>query len=212
MNQMQFQFITHHTDNYSYYDSAYLALEGGCRWIQLRMKESHPDEIEQEAYRIQALCKRYNAVLILNDHVLLAKKIQADGVHLGKTDMPVAEARELLGKDFIIGGTANSFGDLKLHYESGADYIGLGPFRYTSTKKNLSSLLGLKGYQDITLCMRAGNIRIPVVAIGGINKEDIPDILDSGLTGIALSGSILKADNPIEETKQIVATINRYKK
>lgn len=201
---MELQFITHFTDQYTYYDSARMALEGGCRWIQLRMKDSSMDEIEKEAIRLQALCKEYHATFIIDDHVELVKKLHVDGVHLGKNDMPIAEVRKILGKDFIIGGTANTFEDVKYHYEAGADYIGMGPFRYTTTKKNLSPLLGLQGYAAILSRMKEEGINIPVVAIGGITKEDIPDIMRTGVSGIALSGTILRADNPVEETRSIM--------
>ena len=145
---MELQFITHFTDRYSYYDSARLALEGGCRWIQLRMKDASPEEREQEAVRIQELCRTYEATFIIDDDVELVKKLKADGVHLGKNDMPIAEARHILAKDFIIGGTANTFDDVVSHYRAGADYIGCGPFRFTTTKKNLSPILGLEGYRS----------------------------------------------------------------
>ena len=126
---MELQFITHYTDRYTYFDSARMALEGGCRWIQLRMKDASPEEVEQEALRVQDLCRQYGATFIIDDHVELVEKLHADGVHLGKKDMPIAEARRILGPDFIIGGTANTFEDVRMHYEAGADYIGCGPFR-----------------------------------------------------------------------------------
>lgn len=201
---MILQFITHHTDRYSYYDSAHMALEGGCRWIQLRMKDTPVYEIEKEAFKIQSLCKKYGATFIIDDQVELVQKIQADGVHVGKNDMPVSEVRKILGKKFIVGGTANTFEDVKMHYEAGASYIGCGPFRFTTTKKNLSNLLGLDGYTNIVTRMKAEHIDIPIVAIGGITHKDIPAIMNTGITGIALSGSILRADNPIEETRRII--------
>lgn len=201
---MELQFITHFTDTYSYFDSARMALEGGCRWIQLRMKGASPEEIEQDALRIQNLCKSYGATFMIDDHVELVKKVRADGVHLGKNDMPVAEARKILGKDFIIGGTANTFEDVKMHYEAGADYIGCGPFRFTTTKKNLSPVLGLEGYRSIVLQMKEKGIDLPIVAIGGITFEDIPAIMETGVNGIALSGTILQATDPVAETRRIV--------
>ena len=204
---MKLQFITHFTDTYSYYDAAKLALEGGCRWIQLRMKDASDDEVERMAIRVQALCKEYGATFLLDDRVELAKKLHADGVHLGKNDMPIAEARKLLGKDFIIGGTANTFEDIKAHYEAGADYIGCGPFRFTTTKKNLSPILGLEGYANIVRQMKEHHIDLPIVAIGGITLEDIPDIMKTGVTGIALSGTILRAKDPVEETRKINALL-----
>lgn len=204
---MDLQFITHFTDRYSYYDSARMALEGGCRWIQLRMKDATPEEVRTEAIRVQALCKEYGATFIINDQVELVKELHADGVHLGKKDMPIAEARQILGKDFIIGGTANTFEDVQMHYQAGADYIGCGPFRFTTTKKNLSPILGLDGYSSIVSQMKAAGINLPIVAIGGITYDDIPAIMQTGVTGIALSGTILRADNPVDETHRILEAI-----
>lgn len=201
---MELQFITHFTNQYSYFDSARIALEGGCRWIQLRMKDASIREVECEAVRIQALCRQYGATFIIDDHVELAKKLGADGVHLGKKDMPIMDARKILGKDFLIGGTANIFEDVKMHYNAGANYIGCGPFRFTTTKKNLSPVLGLEGYRDILSQMKKESISLPVIAIGGITYDDIPDILQTGVSGIALSGTILRATNPIEEMRRIL--------
>lgn len=202
---MELQFITHFTEKYSYFDAAHLALEGGCRWIQLRMKEASEAEVEAEAIRVRDLCRKYGATFIIDDHVALAKKVQADGVHLGKNDMPIEEARRILGDAFIIGGTANTFEDVKRHWQAGANYIGCGPFRFTTTKKNLSPILGLEGYRQILQQMKAAGITLPVVAIGGITYEDIPDILQTGVSGIALSGSILRAENPVEEVRRILS-------
>ena len=100
------QFITHQTEKYSYLDSARMALEGGCKWIQLRMKEAPLEEVEAVALQLQQMCREYESILILDDHVELAIKLEVDGVHLGKMDMPVAEARQRMGEQFIIGGTA----------------------------------------------------------------------------------------------------------
>jgi len=208
MNTMNLQFITHFTERYSYFDSAKLALEGGCRWIQLRMKDAPKEIVEAEAVRVQQLCKEYGATFIIDDHVRLVKKLGADGVHLGKNDMPIAEARCFLGKKFIIGGTANTFDDVYQHVRSGADYIGMGPFRYTTTKKNLSPVLGLHGYNEILTKMKTKEINIPVVAIGGITINDIKDVMRTGVSGIALSGSILNANSPVDETRWIINKIN----
>ena len=198
------QFITHYTDRYSYADSARLALEGGCRWIQLRMKEASTDELLQTGREVQALCRQYGATFILDDHVELVDELEADGVHLGKNDMPIAEARRILGSKALIGGTANTFDDVRRHYESGADYIGCGPFRYTTTKQNLSPILGLEGYTDIVRRMREAAIPLPIVAIGGITKADIPALMQTGISGIALSGSVLRAEHPVEEMKGLL--------
>lgn len=211
MNNYRLQFITHCTDRYSYVDSARIALEGGCRWIQLRMKDADESLLEETALVVQKMCKDYGATFIIDDNVHLVKKIKADGVHLGKNDMPIAEAREILGDDFIIGGTVNCFEDILKNLSSTAlaqkpkvNYFGCGPFRFTSTKKNLAPILGLEGYENIIRNMKRNNINIPLVAIGGITKDDISDILKTGVDGIALSGSILRAENPVEEMRSIV--------
>lgn len=198
------QFITHQTELYSYFESARMALEGGCKWIQLRMKEAPLEEVEAVALQLKPICKEHEAILIIDDHVELVKKLEVDGVHLGKNDMPISQARQILGEAFIIGGTANNFEDVVQHYRAGADYLGIGPFRFTTTKKNLSPVLGLEGYATILSQMKEAHIELPVVAIGGITYEDIPDILRTGVNGIALSGTILRAENPVEETRRIL--------
>lgn len=206
-DQVKLQFITHFTERYDYLDGARMALEGGCRWIQLRMKDAPLDEVEAMALPVQTLCRRYGAIFVIDDHVELVKKIGADGVHLGKNDMPVDEARQILGSDFIIGGTANTFDDIRRLHQAGADYIGCGPFRFTETKKNLSPVLGLQGYRDIVRQMRQNGIDLPIVAIGGITLPDIPEILGTGVTGIALSGMILHAPDPVAMMEQVVSAM-----
>lgn len=168
------------------------------------MKHASDEEVEKVAQEVQKLCRTYGATFLIDDRVELVHKLKADGVHLGKNDMPIAEARNILGKDFIIGGTANTFDDVRSHYEAGADYIGCGPFRFTTTKEKLSPILGLEGYQSIVQQMKAEGINLPIVAIGGITLEDIPAIMQTGVTGIALSGTILRAENPVEETEKII--------
>lgn len=211
MTEISLQFITHFTERYSYLDSVRIALEGGCKWIQLRMKEATPETIIPVAEEAMCLCRKHGATFIIDDHVELVKQIGADGVHLGKNDIPIAEARKLLGHNFIIGGTANSFEDVQKHHEDGADYIGCGPFRFTTTKKNLSPVLGLEGYQRIVSQMKEAGINLPLVAIGGITRDDLPSLIQTGITGIALSGSILRAENPIQEMKTIIQTIDLWK-
>lgn len=198
------QFITHTTDSISYEESALLALQGGCKWIQLRMKGATDDEVEPIARRLLKACHDQDATFVLDDRVELCKKIEADGVHLGKNDMPVNEAREVLGHNFIIGGTANTIDDIRQLKRRSADYIGCGPFRFTTTKEKLSPIIGLEGYRTIVEEMKKEEIRIPVCAIGGIELDDVMPILQTGIQGIAVSGAILRADNPIEMMKQFL--------
>ena len=200
----QVQFITHYTETISYLDSARIALKGGCRWIQLRMKDASDGEVETVAREVQSLCRDFGAFFVLDDRVELVKHLHADGVHLGKLDMPVEEARTYLGPEFIIGGTANTFDDVQRLHRAGADYIGCGPFRYTTTKKNLAPILGLEGYRAILSQMEEQAINLPIVGIGGIGADDIAELKTTGLNGIALSGSILRAQDPVGEMKRII--------
>lgn len=201
------QFITHSNNRYGYVDGARLALEGGCRWVQLRMKEATEVEFMAAAAEIGRLCKEHGATFVLDDHVEWVEKTGADGVHLGKNDMPINEARKILGSDKIIGGTANTFEDVERLYRQGADYIGCGPFRFTTTKKNLSPVLGLEGYQHIVDQMKSHGINLPIVAIGGILESDIKSILATGVSGIAVSGGILNAENPAEEMQRFLKLV-----
>lgn len=198
------QFITHQNDCIGYAEGAKMALEGGCKWIQLRMKDATDDEVRVVAAEIQPLCKQNEAIFLLDDRVELVRELHADGVHLGKNDMPVDEARRVLGEEFIIGGTANTFEDIERLASQGADYIGCGPFRFTTTKKNLAPVLGIEGYRDIIENMRRAGIDIPVVAIGGITASDIDDILATGVKGIAVSGSVLTAENPVAMMRTLI--------
>ena len=202
------QFISHFNDKYSYLDSIRLALDGGCEWVQLRMKDASEEEFLRNAHQARKLCDQYQATFIIDDHVELVRECGADGVHLGKNDMPIAEARRLLGDDLIIGGTANTFEDVLSHYRASANYIGCGPFRFTTTKKGLSPILGLEGYQDIVAKMKSQSIDIPIVAIGGITIDDIPSIMQTGVNGIALSGTVLNAPDPVQEMKRIMLMHN----
>ncbi len=211
LDSFQLQFISHQNEKMTYLDGIREALAGGCKWIQLRMKGATDEEVRPIALKVKKLCKEQNATFLIDDRVQLVKEVGADGVHLGKNDMPIAEARKILGDDFIIGGTANTFEDVKAHYEADADYIGCGPFRFTTTKEKLSPILGLEGYHEIIQKMKAENIDIPIVAIGGITKEDIPDIMKTGVNGIALSGSILNAKDPASETHDIMEKMKEFR-
>lgn len=198
------QFITHYTEKYTYLDSVKIALDGGCKWVQLRIKDATDADVLPIAVEAQKLCRDAEATFIIDDRVELVKELGADGVHLGLGDMPIAEARKILGDDFIIGGTANTFENVKAHYDASANYVGCGPFRFTTTKKKLSPVLGLEGYRSIVSKMKEQGIDIPIVAIGGITAADIASIMQTGVTGIALSGTVLRADDPVAEMRSVI--------
>lgn len=200
----QIQFISHFAPGITYSDSVRIALEGGCRWIQLRMKHASDEEFETVAQTAVRLCREYGATLIVDDRVDMVGRTGADGVHLGMNDMPVSEARKILGPGKIIGGTANTYDNIRFHAASGADYIGCGPFRHTDTKEKLAPILGLDGYGRILSEMRRDGLSLPVVGIGGVTAEDIPALAAAGLSGIALSGSVLRAADPVSEMRRVM--------
>ena len=205
------QFITHRNDRYDEISGTRAVLEGGCRWVQLRMKEATEEEFLRTGAEVGRLCRAFGATFLLDDRVELVHRLGADGVHLGKNDMPPREARALLSAGKIIGATANTFEDIERAAAQSADYIGLGPFRFTRTKQKLSPILGLEGYREILArCARAG-IRLPVVAIGGITADDIDSLMTTGIAGIALSGALLGAEDPAKETQKISDILKKYK-
>ncbi|HIT46677.1 MAG TPA: thiamine phosphate synthase [Candidatus Cryptobacteroides merdipullorum] len=208
MNMLQF--ITHKAGGYDELSGAEAVLKGGCRWVQLRMKDASDEEFIAVGRKLAELCRSFGARLILDDRVHLVGEIGADGVHVGKNDMPVDEVRRLLGPGFIVGATANSFDDIASAAARGADYIGLGPFRFTQTKRKLSPILGLEGYRQLMSESRAAGILLPVVAIGGINSADIPDIMATGVHGVAISGGLLRAEDTVTETRNILSELESY--
>lgn len=202
------QFISQETEKLTHLQGIQKACEAGVKWIQLRVKDKNEDEVLELAKAAKQICSLHDCCLIINDYPLIAKKAGANGVHLGKEDMSVAEARKILGNDFIIGGTANTIEDIELHSESGADYVGVGPFKFTATKKKLSPLLGLEGYKKIiNECMKR-NISAPIIAIGGIEINDVKDIMRTGVYGIAVSGLISNSADINTTVKQITDSIN----
>lgn len=196
------QFISHSNQRFSYLEGIEFALKAGCKWIQLRMKDASDEEFIRIGKQVRQRCNEHQATFIVNDRVELVDTLQADGVHLGKQDMSIQDAQAFLkDSNKIIGGTANTLDDIIRLHQQGANYVGLGPFRYTSTKRNLSPIIGLEGYRKYISAIRKLNIHLPIIAIGGITKGDIHPILSTGASGIAVSGAILNATDPMEEMK-----------
>lgn len=206
------QFITDGTDPDVHCDQALKACEGGCKWIQLRIKDVNEDTWLKTALKVKDITDKYNASLIINDNAYIVKKTGAAGVHLGNNDMRVDQAREYLGDDFIIGGTGNTISDVIRVSSEGADYIGLGPYRFTATKKQLSPVLGIEGYSSVIKYMLKKNILTPVIAIGGIKEDDINLILRTGIYGLAVSSEIANSDDIKLKTMTFIDKINNYYK
>jgi thiamine-phosphate pyrophosphorylase len=184
------------------------ALKGGCRWIQLRLKNSNHEIILNTAFEIKKYCENYEATFIINDFPYIAAYVDADGVHLGLSDMNVMQARKIVGNNKIIGATANTIENIYQHIKDGADYIGLGPLRYTKTKENLSNIIGIDGYAKIMNTLKKNNINIPIYAIGGVSEYDFQNLLKIGIYGIAASNMITNAINKSELFKKLNLILN----
>lgn len=196
-------YISQQTAAMGHTENIQAACDAGCDWIQLRIKHAAPEDIMPIALAAKKICEQYKARLIINDYPHIAKAVAAYGVHVGKNDMTVAAAREITGPGFIIGGTANTLADILQHVKDDASYVGLGPYRFTTTKQNLSPILGLEGIARIIQQLKEQGISIPVVAIGGILADDIPALQAAGVHGVAVSGLITQAVN----RQQIVQNI-----
>ena len=206
----KFQFITQgDIEGVSHSQLAENACRGGCDWVQLRMKNVSDQAWLSEGLATQKVCKEYNSTFIINDNVLLAKEINADGVHLGKTDMSPVEARIILGEGFLIGGTANNLNDVKNLVKAQVDYIGLGPYRFTATKENLSPVLSQSDFLEIVKYLESISSSIPVVAIGGILVDDIKSILKMGIYGVAVASVVSKSQNSVIITSQFIQEIQK---
>jgi len=174
----------------------------GAELVQLRLKNISENECLKLATAAREITSHFQTRLIINDHYKIAKEVKADGVHLGKTDVCPTIAREHLYTWQLIGGTANTFQDCETLISKEVDYISLGPFRFTSTKDNLSPVLGLNGYTAILDVLKT---ETPIIGVGGISTADVKDILETGISGIAVSGAITLDFNSVRLFNQLLS-------
>ncbi|PWJ58710.1 thiamine-phosphate pyrophosphorylase [Dyadobacter jejuensis] len=186
-------FISNQTATISHIEGIQLALQAGCRLVQLRVKDRPHQAVLELAKVAKDLCHGFEARLVINDYPTIAREVEAYGCHLGLSDMAIAQARTIVGDKMILGGTANNLHDVLKRVDEGVDYIGLGPLRYTSTKKSLSPILGFEGYQSILNSLKLLAKTTPIIAIGGIVTDDISPLRNMGIHGVALSSTILLA-------------------
>lgn len=204
-------FITHPSDRYSIAEEVQMALEGGCRWIQLRLKDATDEEFRRTALEIIPMCKEHEAFLVFDDRVELAMEMGVHGVHLGKDDMPPLQARETMGAEAIIGVTANTADEILRFKGMDVDYVGLGPYHTTTTKQKLSPVLGAEGTESVVKAVRQADMLLPIVSIGGLTLEDIPTVMATGVNGIAVSGAIINAPDPVKATRDILDALEAHK-
>lgn len=206
------QFITNTEASASVTDQVKAFIAGGGRWVQVRMKEASDEEITGVINEIKPLCIETETFLILDDRVELAKTLDVGGVHLGKEDMLPSKARMILGPAAVIGVTANTIDDIKAVRSLDVDYIGMGPFAATDTKKNLAPILGIEGIRNLCTQMEQLEINISHVAVGGIKKEDVVALMEAGANGIAVSGAIAKAPDIKKATEEFLEILKPFMK
>lgn len=175
------------------------ALRGGATFLQLREKNASKKEIIKEALEIKEICKKYNVPFVIDDDVDIAKEIDADGVHIGQNDASYKYARDILGDNKIIGMTAHNLEEALTAQNSGADYIGVGAVFNTSTKLDTIPM------SRETLMQITSNISIPVVAIGGINENNILELKGSGVDGVAVISAIFSKEDITEAAKNLLS-------
>ena len=207
---MLLQYITNTESPSSVTDQIRAVLNGGCRWIQIRMREATDLEVRNVVETVMPWCLETESFLILDDRVELAKELQVGGVHLGKTDMLPSQARIVLGAGAVIGVTANTIDDVKAVRGLDVDYVGIGPFADTKTKKNLAPILGLEGIRRIVTEMKLEQIELPTVAVGGIRLSDVVPLMETGVNGIAVSGAIAYAPDMQKATEDFVKALEPF--
>ena len=191
-----------------YYHSSFFSiieesLSAGIDWIQYRDKNNDEATFIKIANELQSICKHYKATFIINDRVEVAKLLKADGVHIGQNDESIITTRLALGDEAIIGVSTNNIEQILAAQMNGADYVGYGPFQFTTTRKNLNPIVGLAGYQSLLLNT---NLQIPVVAIGGLDDVSIFELKKTGVEHFAVSGAIANA-NDVKEAISKIKTI-----
>lgn len=173
------------------------ALKGGVTFVQLREKDLDEEIFYKEAVELKGLCKKYGVPFVINDNVELAKKVGADGVHVGQSDMEAGRVREMLGEDKIIGVSAGNVEEAVAAWKAGADYLGVGAVFHTGTKKDAGDV----SHEMLRAICEA--VDIPVVAIGGISKENVMELKDSGIDGVAVISAIFSCSD-IEEGSRLL--------
>lgn len=207
MKIARFHYLTQDLPNYTHLEQVEFACKNGVKWIQLRIKNQPESVVIDIAREAKKICRAHQTTCIINDFVEVCLAVDADGVHLGKSDTDIRTARKLLGENKIIGGTSNNLEDIMHLVKNGVNYVGLGPFRFTTTKQNLSPVLGVEGYTTILQDLQQAAIYIPVIAIGGIGVGDVKTLMKTGIHGIAVSSAVHLTQNKNEAINQFKASL-----
>ena len=198
----------HYISQAPHLDNIESACIAGCELVQLRAKNISANEYMELAVKAKEITEKYNVKLVVNDIPEIAFAVRAYGLHLGKDDMSPKDARKIVGPNCMIGGSTNSYGDIMMMIHSGIDYVGLGPYNTTKTKTNLNPILGIEGIKEIMLKLKQTHNQIPVIAIGGIESQDIRSLIETGIYGVAISNAITNAADKKSKVSEIMSSLN----
>jgi len=189
---------------FSHMEITRLAIAGGADTIQYRQKSGSTREMIEIARNMKRLCSEADVTFIVNDRLDVAIAAEADGVHLGQDDFPIPMARELLGEGRIIGGSAATLDEARKCLSEGADYVGFGPVYPTSSKDDAGPVSGIDILKQVVEI-----IPLPIIAIGGVGAENIPDVMRAGAHGIAVISAVCCQDDPEEATRALYQALNK---
>ena len=202
------QFITNSDSQINVVDQIKGAIAGGCRWIQVNMKDASDDDIKCVINEVKPLCQESESILILSDRVELVKELELDGVHLDKGAMLPTQAREILDAGPIIGVAANSFSDISQIRYFDIDYISVGPYKHPESSTADSPIVSIYDYASIMAQIHEQQIELPIVAFGDIETTDIQGLWATGINGIAVSNAIANANDISAQTAQFISLLD----
>lgn len=202
------QFITKSDSQINVVEQIKGAIAGGCRWIQVNMKDASDDDIKCVINEVKPLCQESESILILSDRVELVKELELDGVHLDKGAMLPTQAREILGAGPIIGVVANSFSDISQIRYFDIDYISVGPYKHPESSTADSPIISTDDYASIMEQIHEQQIELPIVAFGDIETTDIQGLWATGINGIAVSNAIANANDISAQTAQFISLLD----
>ena len=204
----RFHYLTQDLPQRSHVEQAEIACQAGANWLQYRCFSKTDEEMIQELHQIASVCDDWGATLILTDHYHLLDKVDAQGVHIEDMDADFIRIRELISDEKTLGASANNIAQIERISKSGVvDFVGCGPFAHTDTKPNDLPLLGFEGYRSITEAMKKLKFDLPVLAIGGIQSDDVEALIQTGIYGIASSSAINLAERPSEIIREFYKKI-----
>jgi thiamine-phosphate pyrophosphorylase len=189
---------------FSHMEITRLAIAGGADTIQYRQKSGSTREMIEMARQMKSLCAEAGVTFIVNDRLDVAIAAEADGVHLGQDDFPLPTAREILGEGRVLGGSAATLDEALKCLRDGADYVGFGPVFPTSSKDDAGPVSGIDALKQVV-----GDIPLPIIAIGGVDSENIPDVMKAGAHGIAVISAVCCQDDPEGATRSLYEALNK---